>query len=105
VGATILSVGDLDNIWFEGYLPETFLAKVRHGQKADVTIDTYPGKKYPGTVAFIADKAEFTPKSVETYKERVMQVYRTKISLANPNHELKQGMPAEALIYLEGQQP
>jgi len=105
VGATVLSVGDLDNVWFEGYLPETLLAIVRYGQKAEVSVDAYPGKKYPGTVAFIADKAEFTPKAVETYQERVTQVYRTKISLANPNHELKQGMPAEAVIYLEGQQP
>jgi len=105
VGATMLTVGDLDNVWFEGYLPETFLAKVRYGQKADVTIDAYPGKKYPGTVSFIADKTEFTPKAVETYKERVTQVYRTKISLSNPNRELKKGMPAEAVIYLEGQKP
>jgi multidrug resistance efflux pump len=105
VGATVLSVGDLDNVWFEGYLPETFLAIVRYGQKAEISVDTYPGKKYPGTVSFIADKAEFTPKAVETYKERVTQVYRTKISLANPNRELKKGMPAEAVIYLEGQKP
>ena len=104
-GATVLSVGDLDNVWFEGYLPETFLAIVGYGQKAEVSVDTYPGKKYPGTVSFIANKAEFTPKAVETYKERVTQVYRTKISLANPNRELKQGMPAEAVIYLEGQKP
>ena len=101
----MLSVGDLDNVWFEGYLPETLLAIVRYGQKAEVSVDAYPGKKYPGTVAFIADKAEFTPKAVETYQERVTQVYRTKISLSNPNHELKKGMPAEAVIYLEGQKP
>ncbi len=104
-GATVLSVGDLDNVWFEGYLPETSLAKVTYGQKAEVTVDTYPGKKYSGTVSFIADQAEFTPKTVETYQERVMQVYRTKVNLANPDHELKQGMPAEAVIYLEGQKP
>jgi len=105
VGATVLSVGDLDNVWFEGYLPETSLALVRYGQKAEVSVDTYPEKKYSGTVSFIADKAEFTPKAVETYKERVTQVYRTKISLGNPNRELKKGMPAEAVIYLEGQKP
>ena len=105
VGATVLSVGDLDHVWFEGYLPETYLAKVLYGQKADVTVDTYPGKNYSGSVASISNKAEFTPKTVETYQERVMQVYRTKIGLANPNHELKQGMPADAVIYLDSQQP
>ncbi len=54
---------------------------------------------------FIVDKTEFTPKAGETYKERVTQVYRTKISLNNPNRELKKGMPAEAVIYLEDQKP
>ena len=45
-----------------------------------------------------ASRAEFTPKSVETYKERVTLVYRIKIDLENSNHELKPGMPAEAII-------
>jgi HlyD family secretion protein len=98
VGATVLVLGDLDNVWFEGWIPETDLAKVRYGQKATVTTDTYPGKQYPGWVSYVASKAEFTPKTVETYKERVTLVYRTKIRVDNPNHELKPGMPAEAVI-------
>jgi multidrug resistance efflux pump len=105
VGATILSLGDMDNVWFEGYIPAPFLAKVRYGQKADITVDAYPEKKFPGTVSFISPKAEFTPKTVETYKERITLVYRTKISLANHNLELKRGMPAEAVIHFEGGNP
>lgn len=101
VGATVLTLGDLDHIYFEGYIPETDLARVRYGQKAEVTTDTFPGKKYQGRVSYIAAKAEFTPKSVETFKERVTLVYRTKIHTENPNHELKPGMPAEAVIFLE----
>jgi multidrug resistance efflux pump len=105
VGATILSVGDLDNVWFEGYIPAPFLAKVKYGQQADITIDYYLGKKFPGLVSFISAKAEFTPKTVETYKERITLVYRTKINLTNRDLELKQGMPAEAVIYLDSQRP
>lgn len=101
VGATVLTLGDLDHIYFEGYIPETHLARVCYGQRAEVTTDTYPGKKYLGRVSYIAAKAEFTPKSVETFKERVTLVYRTKIHTENPGHELKPGMPAEALIFLE----
>lgn len=101
VGATVLTLGDLEHIWFEGYIPETDLARVRLGQRAAVTTDTYPGKQYPGWVSYIAAKAEFTPKFVETFKERVTLVYRTKIRCDNPNHELKPGMPAEAVIFLE----
>ncbi|MCL6621001.1 MAG: efflux RND transporter periplasmic adaptor subunit [Syntrophobacterales bacterium] len=101
VGATILTLGDLDNLWFEGWLPETQLGKVRYGQKAQVTTDSYPGKVYPGWISYIASKAEFTPKMVETFKERVTLVYRTKIRVDNPHHELKPGMPAEAVILPE----
>jgi membrane fusion protein YbhG len=100
VGATVLTVGDLDNAYFEGYIPETDLARVRYGQRAEVTTDTYPGKRYPAWVSYISAKAEFTPKSVETYKERVTLVYRTKIRVENQSHELKPGMPAEAYIFL-----
>ncbi len=101
VGATVLTVGDLDNAYFEGYIPETDLARVHYEQKAEVTTDTYPGKRYPAWVSYIAAKAEFTPKSVETFKERVTLVYRTKIRVENKHHELKPGMPAEAYILLD----
>ena len=100
VGATILTLGDLDHAYFEGYIPETDLARVRYGQKAEVTTDTFPGKRYPAWVSYISAKAEFTPKSVETFKERVTLVYRTKIRVENQSHELNPGMPAEALIFL-----
>lgn len=103
VGAPVLTMGDMDNIYFEGYIPESDLAKVKFGLKAYVTTDAYPGKKYPAWVSFINAKAEFTPKTVETYKERVTLVYRTKIRAQNLNYELKPGMPAEAVILLDSQ--
>jgi HlyD family secretion protein len=81
-----------------GYINETDLGRVRWDQPATVHTDTHPGKEYHGRVSFIASRAEFTPKSVETYKERVTLVYRIKIDLENSNHELKPGMPAEAII-------
>jgi HlyD family secretion protein len=103
IGAPVLTVGDMNNIYFQGYIPETDLAKVKFGMKAFVTTDTYPGKKYPAWVSFISSKAEFTPKTVETYKERVTLVYRCKIRAQNLNYELKPGMPVEAVILLDSQ--
>ena len=103
VGSTIITLGDLANVWFEGYLPEQDLGKVRYGQKAVITTDSYPGEKYVGTVSYIASKAEFTPKTVETYRERVTLVYRIRIHLANSQRVLKIGMPAEAVISLDSQ--
>ena len=96
----------MDNVYLEAYIPESDLAKVRLGQKAVVTTDAFPNKKYAAWISFINSKAEFTPKTVETYKERVALVYRTKIRVENPNYELRPGMPAEGVIFLDsGQGP
>ncbi len=103
VGAPVVTLGDLDNIYFEGYIPETDLARVKFGMKAEITTDAHPGKKYPAWVSFINAKAEFTPKTVETFKERVTLVYRTKIRAQNLDYDLKPGMPAEAVIFLDSQ--
>ena len=100
-GTPVVTVGNLDDVWLRAYVEETDLGRVKLGQGARVTTDTYPGKAYEGTVSFIASDAEFTPKSVQTRKERVKLVYRVKIDVANPAHELKPGMPADALIRTE----
>lgn len=97
-GTPVVTLADLDHIWLRAYIAETDLGRIRWGQDAVVTTDTYPGKKYHGRISFIASDAEFTPKSVQTYKERVTLVYRIKIDIDNPNHELKPGMPADARI-------
>ena len=101
-GTPIVTVGDLAHVWLRAYIDETDLGRVKVGQAAKVTTDTYPDKDYEGRVSFIASQAEFTPKSVQTKKERVKLVYRTKITVDNPHMELKAGMPADARIVLDG---
>ncbi len=101
-GTPIVTVGDLEHVWLRAYVDETDLGHVKVGQAAQVTADTYPDKVYEGRVSFIASQAEFTPKSVQTKKERVKLVYRTKITIDNPHMELKAGMPADARIVLDG---
>jgi len=97
-GTPVVTLADLDHIWLRAYIAETDLGRIRWNQDATVTTDTYPGKQYHGRISFIASDAEFTPKSVQTYKERVTLVYRIKIDIDNPDHELKPGMPADAHI-------
>jgi HlyD family secretion protein len=99
-GTPVITLSDLDHIWLRAYVAETDLGRIRWGQDATITTDTYPGKQYHGRVSFISSTAEFTPKSVQTTKERVTLVYRIKIDIDNPNHELKPGMPADARIEL-----
>ncbi|WP_129128162.1 HlyD family secretion protein [Geomonas oryzae] len=95
-GTPVVTIADLDHLWLRGYLSETDLGRIKLGQVATVKTDSYPGKSYKGRVSFISSQAEFTPKSVETHKERVTLVYRIKIDLENQAHELKPGMPADA---------
>ncbi len=97
-GTPIVTVGDLEHVWLRAYINESDLGRVKLGQQARVKTDTYPGKWYEGRVSFISSQAEFTPRSVQTEKERVKLVYRVKIDIENPLKELKPGMPADAEI-------
>jgi len=100
-GTTVVTIGDIDHPWLRAYINETDLGRVKLGTRAKVTTDSYPGKEYEGRVSFIASEAEFTPKQIQTQEERVKLVYRIKIDLNNPNHELKSNMPADAVLILE----
>lgn len=99
-GVAVFTLDDLDHVWLRGYVNEQDIGKVRLGEAADVTTDTYPGKTYRGRISFISPDAEFTPKTVETHAERVTLVYRIRIDIDNPTHELLPGMPADAAIVL-----
>ena len=79
-------------------MDEHEIGKVKPGQRVEVKTDTYPQKIYPGQVSFISPEAEFTPKIIQTHKERVKLVYLVKIAILNPNLELKPGMPADAWL-------
>jgi HlyD family secretion protein len=100
-GTPVVTLADLDRVWLRAYVSETDLGRIRHGQPVTVRTDTFPDKTYRGRISFISSKAEFTPKTIETHKERVTLVYRVKIDLENPSHELKPGMPADAWIELQ----
>ena len=76
------------------------MGRVKLGQTVRVLTDTFPGKAYEGKITFIASQAEFTPKNVQTEKERVKLVYRIKVDIPNPLMELKPGMPADGEIVL-----
>jgi HlyD family secretion protein len=104
-GTPAITLADLDNIWLKIYIPEPRLGQVKLGQAAEIATDSYPNKRYKGTVTFINSEAEFTPKNVQTQEERVKLVFAVKIRLDNPNQELKPGMPADARLILnaEGQ--
>jgi HlyD family secretion protein len=100
-GTPVVTVGDMKHVWLRAYIEEQDLGRVKLGQRARVTTDSYQGSAYDGKVSFISQEAEFTPKNVQTPKERVKLVYRIKIDIDNPKMELKRGMPADAEILLD----
>ena len=100
-GTTVVTIGDIDHPWLRGYINERDLGRVKVGAKAKIATDSYPGKVYWGKVGFIASEAEFTPKQIQTSEERLKLVYRIKIDVDNPQHELKSNLPADAEIVLE----
>lgn len=94
----IFTVGDLDHPWIKIYVTETELGKVRLGQPAKVTVDSFPNRAFSGNVTWIASESEFTPKNIQTKEERVNLVYAVKIQIDNAQRLLKAGMPADATL-------
>jgi len=97
-GREVITVSNLSNVELKIFIEETQIGKVRPNQQVDVSVDTFPGKVYQGVVSFVSPEGEFTPKIIQTKKERVKLVYLVKVTIENPNYELKTGMPADALL-------
>lgn len=97
--SSLAMLSNLSYVDLDIYVSEEELGSVKLGQKADVSIDAFKNKVYPGKVIYISPDAEFTPKNIQTKDERTKLVFKVKVHVANPNFELKDGMPADAVIY------
>jgi HlyD family secretion protein len=98
-GAPVLTLVNLDDRWVRIYVREDHLGRLRLGQTVSIRSDTYPDKRYAGTIAFISSEAEFTPRNVQTTEERVKLVYAVKVRITgDPGQELKPGMPADVAL-------
>lgn len=95
-GQEVLSLSDLTTVELKIYVGEEEIGRIKHGAEAEVAIDTFPDRIYKGKVSFISPEAEFTPKIIQTVKERVKLVYLVKLLIPNPDVSLKPGMPADA---------
>ena len=98
-GVPLFDIVDLDRLYLKVYIPGKEIGKVRLGLLARVYTDAFPDQPVTATVRYIASRAEFTPKEVQTPDERVKLVYAVKLYLdANPDHSLTPGLPADAVI-------
>lgn len=98
-GSPLFDIVDLDRLYLKVYVPEKMIGKLRLGLPARIHTDAFPDKPFAASVRYIASRAEFTPKEVQTPDERVKLVYAVKLYLdRNPDHRLTPGLPADAVI-------
>ena len=94
-GAPLITVADLDHLTLTVYVPEDRYGQILLGASYPVTVDSYPTEAFTGTVRHIADRAEFTPRYVQTTDSRKTTVFAVKLDLAQNDGKLKPGMPAD----------
>ena len=97
-GREVLTISDLSRVDLKIYVEQTQIGRIRPGQTARVSVDSFPDRIFEGTISFISPEGEFTPKIIQTQKERVKLVYLVKVSIPNSAYELKAGMPADARL-------
>jgi len=96
VGTPLAIIVDLDHAWVNAYVEEPLVPALRVGQS--LTVVTDGGDRLGGTIAFIAPRAEFTPRNVQTSAERARLVYRVKVTVDNSRGVLKPGMPVDVQL-------
>jgi HlyD family secretion protein len=98
-GQPAVTLAFSNRLYVRTFIPETQLGRVRPGSPAEVTVDAFPGKTFPARVTEISPDAEFTPKPVDTPRERVNLVYAAKVDLdAGWNAPLVPGQPADVRV-------
>jgi len=97
-GMPLLTIANLDEVTLVIYIPENRIGYIRVGQEVEVQVDSFPGRVFVGELTSIAGEAEFTPRNVQTQEERVNLVFAVKVTIPNPGHLLKPGMPADATM-------
>lgn len=97
MGSSLGTIADLDHMWIKVYIPTDDLPRIKLGDKVHFSVSG-DASRYSGTVTHIASKGEFTPKTIQTQKERTNVVFAVKISFANKNGALKIGMPADVVF-------
>lgn len=94
-GVAALSIGQLDNLTVTVFIPENKYGQINLGDLAQLTSDSFPGQTFDATVVRISDRAEYTPRNVQTQEERVTTVYEIELVVDDSQGKLKPGMPAD----------
>jgi len=97
-GKPVATLLRTNSLWVRAYLPEAKLGFVKTGAKVTVRVDSFPNRDFAGIVRRVSRQAEFTPRNVQTWEERVLQVFQTEVVMDDPDHILRPGMNADVTI-------
>lgn len=97
---TLIQSGDLT---ITVYVPEDRYGRLRIGQSATLTADSFPGETFAARIIYISDQAEFTPRNVQTVQGRSSTVYAVRLRIEDPQGKLKAGMPADVVFEESGE--
>lgn len=98
-GTPLYDLVDLDRLYLRAYIPQQHVGKLSLGAPARIYTDAFPDQPYTATVGQIASRAEFTPREVQTFEQRVKMVFAVKLYVEdNPEHRLRPGLPADAVL-------
>ena len=100
-GAPVVVIGDRQDIWVKIFVPEGVINRIRAEQPAHVRLDGIK-EDFAGHVSFIAPRAEFTPRNVQTQEERVTQTFAVKVRLDRPPEYLRPGVSADVYLDIKG---
>ena len=97
-GSSALTLVRLDDLTITVYIPEDRYGEISLGQTVEVSVDSFPGITFTASVIHISDKAEFTPRNVQTVEGRKSTVFAIRLKVEDPEGKLKPGMPADVVF-------
>lgn len=97
-GFSVMTIGQEDQLTLKVYIPEDEYGRISLGDRAIITVDSYPDKQYNAVVNQIAEQAEFTPRNVQTKEDRQTLVFAIQLAIEYPQGDLKPGMPADVVF-------
>lgn len=96
--APVATLVELDRLWVRVYVPEPQLGHAQLGKEVGITVDSFAGERFRGTIEQISSRGEFTPRNVQTREERTHQVFALRVRLDNSARRLRAGMAADVSI-------
>ncbi len=97
-GVAVLTIADVTELEMTCYVPIRDLKSVRTGQAATIRLPSLPGKTFPATIAFVSPEGEFKPANLYNSQDRAEMVFSVRLTIPNPNGELKPGLPGDATL-------